>query len=342
MNDKIAFVEVKEAWEREYLAAPFGGSDNRALFFEEGALQDVLPRLKDVAVVSTFIKSRLGKEELEKLPALRFVTTRSTGYDHLDIAAARARDIPVANVPTYGENTVAEHTFALILSLSRNLRKAYFKTRDNDFSIQGLMGFDLKGKTLGVIGTGHIGLHVIHMAKGFGLDVLAFDVKKNHFLSEVLGFRYVPLDELLSQSDILSLHVPYLPATHHLINGKNIGKIKRGAILINTARGALVETAALVKALDDGILSGAGLDVLEGEELLLEEKRLLASTEADQAAWEKLQITLKNHILLHRDNVIYTHHMAFYSKEAVIRILDTTLRSIQSFIEGKPENVVNP
>jgi D-lactate dehydrogenase len=191
------------------------------------------------------------------------------------------------------------------------------------------MGFDLKGKILGVIGTGHIGLHVIRMAKGFGLEVLAFDVKKNTFLSEVLDFSYASLEELLAKSDIISLHVPYRKATHHLIHEGNISQIKRGAILINTARGGLVETAALVKALDQGILSGAGLDVLEGEELILEEKRLVESKE--RRAPESL---------LHRDNVIYTPHMAFYSKEAVLRILDTTLNNIRSFFAGAPENRV--
>lgn len=329
---------MKEQWEREYLLENFKGEGK--LFFEDAQFQDLKDRLQDVTVLSVFINSRITRTDLEKLPRLRFITTRSTGFDHIDVAAAKERQIRVSNVPTYGENTVAEHTFALILSLSRNLRKAYFKTKDGDFSLKGLMGFDLKGKTLGVVGTGHIGLHVIHMARGFGLKVLAYDVKKNHFISEVLGFSYVSFEDLLAQSDILSLHVPLFPSTHHLINLKNIFKIKRGAILINTARGALVETAALVKALDEEILSGAGLDVLEGEELILEEKRLLETTE-NKEEWERLQITLKNHILLHRDNVIYTPHVAFYSKEAVIRILETTLGNIRGCLAGSPENVVN-
>ncbi len=338
MMKKILFLEMKEQWEREYLLENFKEEGN--LFFDEAQFQDLKNSLQDVTVLSVFINSRVTRPDFEKLPRLRFITTRSTGFDHIDIAAAKERNIRVSNVPTYGENTVAEHTFALILSLSRNLRKAYFKTRDGDFSLKGLMGFDLKGKTLGIVGTGHIGLHMIHMARGFGLKVLAYDVKKNHFLSEVLGFSYVPFEELLAQSDIISLHVPLFPATHHLINSKNIFKIKRGAILINTARGGLVETSGLVKALDEGILSGAGLDVLEGEELILEEKRLLETAE-NKEAWERLQITLKNHILLQRDNVIYTPHVAFYSREAVTRILDTTLDNVRAYLAGNPENVVN-
>jgi len=338
MPEKIVFVEMKEKWEKDYVLQNMEGTG--PIIFEEGQLQELGTRHQDVTLLSTFINSRLTRKDFGQFPHLRFVTTRSTGFDHIDIEAAKSRGISVANVPTYGENTVAEHTFALILSLSRNLRKAYFKTKDGDFSLKGLMGFDLKGKTLGVIGTGHIGLHVIHMARGFGLKVLAYDGRKNHFLSEVMGFDYVPFEDLLAQSDVISLHVPLIPSTHHLINLGNISKIKRGAVLINTARGGLVQTAAVVKALDEEILAGAGLDVLEGEELILEEKRLLESTE-NKEAWEKLQLTLKNHILLHRDNVIYTPHMAFYSKEAVIRILDTTISNIRSFLAGNPENVVN-
>jgi D-lactate dehydrogenase len=339
MAEKIVFVEMKEDWERDYVRQSL--KDIAPIHFEELPVQDLDGTLRDATLLSVFIKSALSKKELEKFSKLRFVTTRSTGFDHIEIAAAKSRGILVANVPTYGENTVAEHAFALILSLSRNLRKAHFKTKEGDFSLEGLMGFDLKGKTLGVIGTGHIGLHLIYMARGFGLRVLAYDVKKNNFLSEVLGFQYVSLDEVLGGSDIISLHAPYTPATHHLINSDNISKIKRGAILINTARGGLVETSALVKALDEGILSGAGLDVLEGEELILEERRLLATAE-DKEAWEKLNVALKNYVLLHRDNVIYTPHMAFYSKEAVMRILDTTISNIRGFLAGSPENVVNP
>jgi D-lactate dehydrogenase len=202
------------------------------------------------------------------------------------------------------------------------------------------MGFDLKGKKIGVIGTGHIGMHVIHMARGFGMHVLAFDVKRDEFLADVLGFHYVSFEELLAQSDILTLHVPYMKATHHMINEQNISAIKRGAILINTSRGGLVETSALVHALDQGILSGAGLDVLEGEEFILDEKRLLETAES-RDSWEKVQISLKNHILMSRDNVIFTPHIAFCSKEAVTRILDTTVENIRGFFAGQPLNVVN-
>ncbi len=333
---KTAFVEMKDTWEKEFVKKKMSSQD--IVFFDEPA-QDQIKNLREAHVLSVFVNSRVERKHMELLPNLKCIATRSTGFDHIDLAAAKERDIAVCNVPTYGENTVAEHTFALILSLSRNLRKAYLRTVQNNFSIDGLMGFDLKGKTLGIVGTGHIGLHVIRMALGFGMKVIAFDVKQQNFLSEILNFEYVSFEDLLKRSDIISLHAPYLPSTRHLINKKNIGLIKKGAVLVNTARGGLIETDALVEALDKKILSGAGLDVLEEEEYVLEEKRLLEGGESEEH-WRRLQTTLKNHVLLHRENVIYTPHMAFYSYEAVQRILDTTLDNIRAFLEGKPVNQV--
>ena len=330
----IVFLDIENTWEKIYLKN--GLSREKGLVFLKTA-EAIGKNTKDAEIVSIFIESRVNSDFLRHFPKLRFIATRSTGFDHIDLGACRKRDIAVSNVPVYGENTVAEHTFALILSLSRNLRKAYLRTMQNDFSLKGLMGFDLKGKTLGVVGTGHIGLHVIRMAIGFGMKVVAYDVKENKFLSEVLGFEYCALDELLSRSDIISLHLPFMPSTKHMINKDSIKKIKKGAILINTARGGLIDTDALIAALDKGVLRGAGLDVLEEEEYLREEKRLVEA-ESKAEHWERLQASLKNNTLLHRENVIYTPHMAFYSKEAVQRILDTTVENIRGFIGGSPVN----
>ncbi len=333
----IAFAEAYP-FERDYLKSKF--PEMKGVGFWSEPAQEVENELKEATILSVFIKSKIDANLIDALPHLKLITTRSTGFDHIDLKTCKTKGLAVSNVPVYGENTVAEHTFALILSLSRNLRKAYLRTIQNDFSLDGLMGFDLKGKTIGVVGTGHIGLHLIRMATGFGMKVMAFDVKEQKFLSEVMGFEYVSLEDLLKQSDIISLNVPYLPSTKHLINDKTIRLIKKGAILINTARGGLINTDALVKALDEGILSGAGLDVLEEEEFLLEEKRLLQGTPETEGHWQKLQTTLKNHVLLHRENVIYTPHMAFYSREAVQRILDTTVDNIRSFVNGKASNSV--
>jgi len=339
MKNAVSFVDIEDKWEAEYLKNSLREEALVKTFKESADL--VLDKLKDTATLSTFINSKVTREMIDSLPNLRFIATRSTGFDHIDVDHARAKGITVSNVPTYGENTVAEHTFSLILSVARNLKRAHSKISQGDFSIKDLMGFDLKGKTIGVVGTGHIGLRVIKMAVGFSMKVVAFDPMQNQFLSEVLGFKYVDFETLLKESDIISLHAPYNKKTHHLINEGNIELIKKGAVLINTARGALVDTIALTKALDNGILAGAGLDVLEGEDLILEEKQLLRKKK-DIYNPEKLQLTLRNCFILQRENVVFTPHTAFYSKEAIKRILDTTIGNIRAFTGGNPVNVVNP
>lgn len=334
---KIVFFEIAP-WERRYLARALKPLRITAAFIAEPLTDQTWRQAKGADIVSVFIYSRLTAAFLKRLPGLRLIATRSTGFDHIDLAACRARKIQVSNVPAYGENTVAEHTFALILALSRNLHKAYVRTARGDFSLEGLQGFDLKGKTLGVVGAGRIGLHVIKMAKGFGMRVIASDTRQDLFLSEVLDFRYLPLPELLRASDIVTLHTPYTPATHHLMNRDMFQRMKRGALFINTARGGLVDTNALVWALDAGRLGGAGLDVLEGEELVKEERQLL---EKDFPK-ERLITALKNNILLHRENVVITPHIAFDSREALQRILDTTTANIAGFLRGSPINAVSP
>ena len=339
MKDVVSFVDIEEPWEIGYLKNSLNKSALIKNFKETADL--AIDKIKDTTILSTFINSGIDKNLMSSLPKLKFITTRSTGFDHIDIEYARSKDILVSNVPTYGENTVAEHTFALILSIARHLKRSQFKVRDGDYSIKELMGFDLKGKTIGVVGTGHIGLRVIKMAVGFSMKVLAFDPAQNQFLSEVLGFKYVDFETLLKESDIITLHAPHNKHTHHMINENNIGLIKKGAILINTARGALIDTFALTKALDEKILSGAGLDVLEGEDIILEEKQLLMRKKKDLYKPEKLQLALRNAFLLQRENVVFTPHIAFYSKEALQRILDVTVYNISSFINKTPVNIVS-
>ena len=320
---KIAIFEIS-GWQEEHLRTHL--SDHDLKFFAE-PIQDVpCSKYYDAEILSVFIYSQVSQEIINQTPYLKLITTRSTGFDHIDLQAAKVREIAVCNVPFYGENTVAEHTFALILSLSRNVHKSYLRSTQNNFSIEGLMGFDLKGKTLGVVGSGHIGQHVIRIAKGFGMEVLVYDLNHNNFLSEVLDFKYVEFEDLLANSDIVSLHVPYNKHTHHLINRQNIVKFKPGAILINTSRGGLVELEALITALDAGILAGAGLDVLEGEELIRQEEELLKN----ETNPEVLKQVIQDHILIKKDNVVFTPHIAFYSREAIQRILDTTIENIQS------------
>jgi D-lactate dehydrogenase len=335
MLNTIAFFETPKS-EEKYLRRILG-KKYRLLFFAAPLHEAPFEEFSVADAVSVFIYSQLTAETIRRMPALALIATRSTGFNHIDIDAAAARGIPVCNVPYYGENTVAEHTFALILSLSRNIHKAYVRTIRNDFSLAGLQGFDLKGKTLGVIGAGSIGLHVIRMAKGFGLNVVAFDVKQNHFLAETLDFSYVPLDDLLHRSDIITLHCPSNAGTRGMLNMETIRRVKKGALFINTARGDLIETGALHFALNTGIFAGAGLDVFEGEELVKDENQMLTRN----VPVEKLQALLQKNILLKMENVILTPHMAFDSVEAVERILQTTADNIAAFERGARENVVN-
>jgi len=330
---KIAFFEIQD-WEKIYLKKKLKSYDLE--FYDKPLTEENIKSLADLDILSVFIYSKIDKKIIEKFSNLKLITTRSTGFDHIDIKECKKREIGVCSVPFYGENTVAEHTFALILSLSRNIHKAYVKTLNKDYSIDGLKGFDLKGKTIGVIGAGHIGLHVIRVAKSFGMNVLAYDVNQDNFLTEVLGFNYVPLEEVLAKSDIITLHTPYNKHTHHLINKETIKQIKKGAILINTSRGGVIDTEALIEALDKKILAGVGLDVLEGEDLIKEEKQLLS----DSKKAETFGQIVRDHILLNKDNVVFTPHIAFYSQEALERILDATAENINSFIAGNPQNMV--
>lgn len=331
---KSVFLEV-EPWEHDLLVrqCPTGWP---CRFYPDEADRIALEKIGDAEILSVFIYSDLDAALLRRLPGLKMIATRSTGYDHIDMAYCREKGIVVCNVPTYGANTVAEHAFALILSLSRKIYPARERTLHGDFSFQGLQGFDLLGKTLGVIGTGQIGRHVIRIANGFQMRVLAHDNRRDPGLGELLGFHYVDLDRLLSGSDVITLHCPLTPETRHLIGKNEFHSMKRGALLINTARGGLVDTEALLWALDGGLIGGAGLDVLEEEEAVREERELL-SKRFDEG---KLRSVIRNHILLKRDDVIITPHIAFNSREAVERILTTTVENISAFLEGNPRNRV--
>lgn len=332
----IVFYEV-ENWMRDYLQEN-GLKDHNIKLIKEPLDVNNAAEASDAEIITIFIYSHIGKAELDTMPNLKLICTRSTGYDHIDMKECKKRNITVTNVPRYGENTVAEHAFALILALSRKLKTAVMKANQLRFDLGGLRGFDLKDKTLGVIGAGAIGLHSIRIGRGFGMKVLAYDAFPQPILSEVLGFEYASLDRVLGESDVITIHTPLNKDTYHLINLDSIHKIKRGAILVNTARGGVVQTEALVVALDVGILSGVGLDVLEGEEAVKEEAQLLADT----LPVEKLRAVVRSYALLHRDNVIITPHVAFYSVEAEHRIIDTTIENIYSFLGGKPKNIVMP
>lgn len=316
---KICFFEVTE-YEKNRFKQKF--TDDDVYFFCE-SIQDVnISNFTDVEAISVFVHSKLSGDILKKLPNLKIIATRSTGIDHVDAQYCANNNIAIKNVPLYGENTVAEHTFALILSLSRKIHKSYVRSIHGNFSSVGIQGFDLQNKTIGIIGGGRIGLHVARMAKSFGMHVRVYDIKQDAFLAELINFKYVTLEELLRQSDIISLHVPLNKYTEHMINDESLKMVKPGAILINTARGGLVDTDSLLDALDKGILSGAGLDVIEGEEYLMEEN--LAYSPIEKAN----KIISSSKRLLENENVVMTPHNAFNSIEAVNRIIDTTINNL--------------
>lgn len=332
---KVAFFEVKE-WEKDYLRQQLPNIE--VSFFADALKQDNILAAADVDIVSCFAHSDMHENVLSKFTNLKMIATRSTGFDHIDVGFAKRKGIVVCNVPTYGENTVAEHTFALILDLSRKLHQSVARTKSGNFSLDGLEGFDLKGKTLGIVGMGHIGQHVARIANGFEMKALAFDVNQDKKLAKKLAFTYVSFDDILKNSDIITFHVPYNEHTRHLINLQNIGMIKKGAYIINTARGGVIETGALVKALADGIVAGAGLDVLEEENFLKEESHLLSKEFSKKY---DLKTVLQDHILMEQENVIITPHNAFNAKEALERILETTVENIKGFIGNKVVNIVS-
>lgn len=291
----------------------------------------------DAEVVSPFVASRLTAEVLSAFPKLALVATRSTGTDHIDTAWCDQHGVPVVNVPTYGESTVAEHVFALLLAVAHRLPEAVERARRGPFSPHGLQGFDLAGKTLGLVGTGRIGHHVARIGRGFEMEVLGTDVAPDPELSRDTGLRYVDLDELLSSSDVVSLHVPSTPATRRMISDREFGRMRQGTVLINTARGDVVDTPALVRALKSGRVAAAGLDVLSSEPLVRDEVELIASGAARRVDLGDL---VADHVLLRMPQVIVTPHSAFNTREAVGRIAATTVENIQAFLDGRPRNVV--
>ncbi len=297
----------------------------------------VLEKLdKNTEVLGVFVDSRVDKKMMVKLPKLKLIVTMSTGYNHIDCKEAKKRKIPVCNVPTYGENTVAQHALALMLALSRKLYRSAKRVKEGEFDYHGLRGFDLKNHTIGIIGTGHIGIHLIDMLQGFEAKIIAYDAFPKKKLQKEHQFKYVDFNYLCKQSDIISLHVPLFPETKHLIDKKAIKKMKKGVYLINTARGELIDSEALVWGLTSNKVAGAGLDVLESEELLAHPEKLFSKTINKTT----VKINLMTNIIIDHPNTIITPHNAFNSTESLQRIFSTTVDNIQGFINCQIINEV--
>lgn len=331
---KIAFFEIKDQEQKQFFKNVL--PEHELIFFEDSLTAENLPGQNDFEIISTFVNCQIDHSVIDYFPKLKLIAARATGFDNIDVSRAKEKNIAVSNVPSYGSHTVAEFTFSLILSLSRKIPQAVQRLKaTGEFSYENLRGMDIYGKTLGVAGTGKIGLNVIKIAKAFGMPVLAYDLYPNQQACQDLGFKYTDLDTLLSQSDILTIHTPLNENTHHLINEKNIFKMKKGALLINTARGGVVATDALFKAITSNHIAGAALDVLEGEKDIKEELEIFSKNYP-----QDLKTMLENHILLDLEQVLITPHMAFYTKEAEEAIRQTTADNIRSFILGKVVNLV--
>ncbi len=283
-----------------------------------------------------FIKSQITKKILDKLPKLKVIVTMSTGFDHINLEDCRERNIMVCNVPAYGDNTVAEFSFGLILALARKLKPTFNRVEKGIFNREGLMGKDLKGKNLGLIGTGRIGKQMVKLGSAFGMNIVATDLKPDSNLEDQYGIRYTDLEELCKLSDVVSLHVPYNISTHHLINRKIINLLKPDVLLVNTSRGKVVDTEAIGNALREGKLGGVALDTFEGEEIWIEEEFL----RRDDLPAIPLQQAMESFYMLRSERAILTPHNAFNTREALDRILLTSADNIRSFFEGNPINIV--
>lgn len=322
---KVAFFDTKT-----YDLESFKKYSNDNLnfkFFENKLNEDTVSMARGCDAVCAFVNDNIDKTVIEELKSLKIgiIALRCAGYNNVDLKSAK-NNIKVVRVPAYSPYAVAEHTIGLILTLNRKIHRSYIRTRDHNFSLENLTGFDLKNKTVGIIGTGKIGLAFQEICKGFGMKILGFDPIKN---PEFIG-EYVDLDSLLSESDIISLHCPLTKENYHLINENTISKMRKGVFVINTSRGQLIDTHALIEGLKNGIIGAAGLDVYEEETSLFFED-FSSEIIADD--------TLTR--LISMPNVIVTSHQAFLTKEALNAIAKTTVDNLNAFFNGeKLENEV--
>jgi D-lactate dehydrogenase len=319
-----------KTYDRESFLAANGSPDWHLHFHEARLTHDSVALAKGSDVVCAFINDDLSAPVLEQLAAggTRLIALRSAGYNHVDLTAAQRLGLPVVRVPAYSPHAVAEHAVALVLALNRRIHRAFNRTREGDFSLHGLTGFDLHGKTVGVVGGGKIGQVFARIMHGFGCQVLIYDPFPLTGLGD-LGARQVPLEEVIASSDILSLHCPLTDDSYHLIDTARLAQMKRGAMLINTGRGALVDAPALIKALKSGQLGYLGLDVYEEESELFFEDHSDLPLQDDTLAR-----------LLSFPNVIVTAHQAFLTHEALDAIARTTLDNIADWLAGRPSNEV--
>jgi len=322
---KVAVYSAK-VFDRTFLAAAndSAGAPHDLVFFESHLSESTTVLAAGAPAVCPFVNDTVDATTLAALArqGTKLVALRGAGFNNVDLGAAKRLGIKVARVPAYSPGAVAEHAVALILTLNRKTHRAHARVREGNFALDGLMGFDLNGRTVGLIGVGRIGLVMARIMSGFGCTVLASDPRPSNELTSV-GGRYVDFDELLTQSDIVSLHCPLTPETRHLINADAISRMKRGVMLINTSRGAVVETRAVIEGLKSGMIGYLGLDVYE------EEGDLFFEDLSDQVIKDDVFARL-----LTFPNVLITGHQGFFTREAVEAIAETTIANISAFEQG--------
>ncbi|WP_163268943.1 2-hydroxyacid dehydrogenase [Chelativorans alearense] len=319
---RVAVFSTKP-YDRQFLSTANEGAGHDLWFLDMRLSVETAPLARGAEAVCAFVNDDLGKPVLEALDELgtRLVALRSAGFNNVDLEAARDLGIRVARVPAYSPHAVAEHTMALILALNRKIYRAYNRVREGNFALDGLLGFDLNGKTVGIVGTGRIGEVLAHILIGFGCRLLANDPLPNP-ACERLGVTFVEREEVFAQSDILSLHCPLTPETHHMIRAETLPLLKPGMMLVNTSRGAVIETRAVIRGLKEGIIGSLGLDVYE------EEADLFFQDLSDRFIRDDVFARL-----LTFPNVLITGHQAFFTKEALANIAQTTIGNITAFGE---------
>jgi len=326
---RVAAFSIKP-YDRDSLAAASAGLPLEWSWFTPHLTAETARLADGAAAVNCFVNDRLDAPALETLAGLgvRLVTLRCAGFNQVDLAAAARLSLPVVRVPEYSPHAVAEHTIGLVLTLDRRLHKAYNRVRDGNFSLDGLLGFDLHGRTVGVVGTGRIGRRVAEICLGFGCRVLAHDPTPEAELLE-RGVAFVPLDDLLAGSDIITLHCPLTAGTRHMIDARALALVKRGVMLINTSRGGLVDTRAVIAALKSGRIGHLGLDVYE------EEADLFFDDHSDSVINDDVFTRL-----LTFPNVVITAHQAFFTRNALDAIAAQTIRNLMHFHRGEPLEAV--
>ncbi|MBD3317653.1 MAG: 2-hydroxyacid dehydrogenase [Chitinivibrionales bacterium] len=322
MKPRIVFFDTKP-YDREYFNRANRDYDYSLSFVRDRLTHDTVSLTRDADAVCAFINDAIDAHNIEALYEndIKLIALRSAGYNNVDLKALQEK-IPVVRVPAYSPRAVAEHAVALMLTLNRKTHRAYYRVRDNNFSIDGLMGFDLHGKTAGVVGTGKIGLAAIDILRGFGMRVLAYDVYENHEAAVEKGYEYVSIDTLLADSDIITLHCPLTPDNVHMINRDTIGKMKDGVMIINTGRGRLIDTRALIDGIKQRKIGSAGLDVYE------EETEYFFEDFSSETITDDVLARLTTF-----PNVLVTSHQGFFTREAMTNIAHTTLENIRLFFE---------